>query len=644
MFYDSKMLRIRLLSYTIAGLLLLHAVGARAAGQSGESLADYSLEQLSDIVVTSVSRQETRLADAPASVYVISGADIRRAGASTLPEALRLAPVLQVARIDAHTYAIGARGFNSTLANKLLVLIDGRNVYSPLFSGVFWDMQDVVISDIDRIEVITGPGATIWGANAVNGVINIITRAARDTQGGQLVARGSDAGRSASLRYGARLAGGGYYRAYAKTTSLADTEDEDASAWGGAWHRAQAGFRADWEDEARTLTVSGDAYQGKLDELRGGHTDIGGANLLARLTTRLADGGGLRLQGYLDHTARTRQGLGAQRLDTVDLEAQLDTPLGERHALAWGGGYRTSLDRISSGPVLQFVPAERNLRWANLFVQDEVALTDTLRATAGIKLEHNVYTGVEKLPSLRLAWNPGRDRLVWTALSRTVRAPARIDRELLVANGNPALGAPAWLVEGGPGFRSETAQVFEIGYRAQPGATLSYSATAFYSDYDRLRTLEPRPGQGALFENLGRGIARGIEVWGSWMALPGWRLAGGGVVQRIDTGVQAGSMDASGRAGLATNDPRSYFSLRSSHDLAAGWQADLALRFVGSLPQPAVPAYHELDARLAWQARPDLELALAGRNLLHPSHAEFGETGMRQKFERTLMLSASLRF
>jgi iron complex outermembrane receptor protein len=633
-----------LLSLTIAGLVLLHAAHARAAGQVGESLADYSLEQLSDIVVTSVSRQETRLADAPDSIYVISGADIRRAGATTLPEALRLAPVLQVARSDAHTYAISARGFSSTLANKLLVLIDGRSIYSPLFSGVFWDMQDVVMADIERIEVITGPGATIWGANAVNGVINIITRAAADTQGGQLVARGSGAGRSASLRYGGALAGGGHYRAYAKATSLSDTENEDGSAWGGAWHRAQAGFRFDWDGQARALTVSGDAYRGRLDELDGRHTGIEGANLLGRVSQRLAGGAELRLQGYLDHTARDEEGIGTLRLDTADVEAQIDARLGERHNLAWGGGYRYSKDRIRNGPLLQFVPAERDLRWANLFVQDEVTLTSTLRATAGMKLEHNVYTGTEKLPSIRLAWNPVDDALVWTALSRTVRAPARIDRELLVARVNPAPGASPYLIDGGPGFRSETADVFEIGYRAQHGATVSYSATVFYSDYDRLRTLEPRPGQGAVFENLGRGTARGIELWGSWKVLPDWRLAAGGVVQRIDTGVRDGSMDTSGRAGLATNDPRSYWRLRSSHDLAPGWQADLSLRFVGSLPQPAVPAYHELDARLAWQARPDLELAMAGRNLLHPSHAEFGAAGMRQKFERTVILSATLRF
>ncbi|MFL6672216.1 MAG: TonB-dependent receptor plug domain-containing protein [Massilia sp.] len=627
-----------------AGLTLLYAGPADAAGQADATLADFSLEQLSDIVVSSVSRQEGRLVDAPASIYVISGADIRRSGAATLPEALRLAPNLQVARADAHTYAISARGFSSTLANKLLVLIDGRSVYSPLFSGVFWDMQDVVMSDIERIEVISGPGATLWGANAVNGVINIITRAARDTQGGQLVARASDHGRSATVRYGGRLSNGAYYRVYGKAMHLSDTVNEDGGALGSGLDRTQTGFRLDWDGPAQALTLSGDAYAGRSDDMAAGATAIEGANLLGRATMRLENGSEVGLLAWFDHSRRDQPGVGAQDLDTLDLEAQQALRLGGRHSLVWGGGYRYSLDRVTNGAVLQFTPATRNLRWANLFAQDEIALTDSVRATAGVKLEHNVYTGLETLPSVRLAWSPDSTHLVWAAASRTVRAPSRIDRDLLVANPRPEPGAPRYLVDGGADFRSETAQVLELGYRAQSDAALSYSATLFYSDYDRLRTLEPRVGQGSVFENLGRGIARGVEAWVSWRPLRSWRLSGGGVVQRISTGVMAGSRDASGSAGLATNDPHSYFSLRSSHDLARNVQADVALRYVGSLPQPQVPAYHELDARVAWQAWPALELALAGRNLLHRAHVEFGQPGMRQLIERNLMLTASLRF
>jgi iron complex outermembrane receptor protein len=630
-------------NYTVAGLILLHAPAAFAYEQTDGGLADYSLEQLSDIVVTSVSRQETRLAQAPASIYVISAADIARSGVVSLPEALRLAPNLQVARRDGSNYAITARGFSSTLSNKLLVLIDGRSIYSPLFSGVFWDSHDLVMSDVERIEVISGPGATIWGANAVNGVINIITRSARDTQGALLVARAGQPGHSGTLRYGGQLASGAWYRAYAKLTRIGDTQNETGDAESTAWRRATAGFRLDWNGAGRSLTLSGDAYDGQLGQTSGGDMRIQGANLLGRVQARLPGGSELRLQAYADHTRRDRDGLGSQHLDTFDLEAQHSVRLGERHNLAWGGGYRYSYDRIRNGPLLKFTPAERDLRWANLFAQDEIALSGTLRATAGVKLEHNVYTGVEVLPSLRLAWNLRPESLLWVGVSRTVRAPARIDRELMVARRSGEMGTP-WVVAGGPDFASEVARVLELGYRVQPAAGLSFSATAFYSDYDRLRTLEPGSGQGAVFDNLGQGLARGVELWGSWQPLRSWSLAGGAVLQDISTGLKAGSLDTSGSAGLATNDPRTYWSLRSSHDLTGTLRADLALRHVGSLPQPQVPAYSELDARLAWQARPELELALSGRNLLHSEHAEFGPPGARQVFGRAVLLSAKVRF
>ncbi|WP_167759864.1 TonB-dependent receptor plug domain-containing protein [Massilia horti] len=627
---------------TLSALLLAH-VQVCGAEQSAPSLADYSLEQLSEIVVTSVSRQETRLGAAPASIYVISGADIQRSGAATLPEALRLAPNLQVARANAHSYAISARGFSSTLANKLLVLIDGRSVYSPLFSGVFWDMQDVVMSDIERIEVISGPGATIWGANAVNGVINVITKSARDTQGGRAMARGSEHGRSASVRYGGRLENGVWYRVYGQGIELGDTENEGRDIRGSGWHRTQTGFRFDWDGEGKVASIGGDAYTGRLADSPGPIV-IAGANLNASFTRTLQDGSDMRLQAYLDQFQRDQAGVAVQHLYTFDVEAQFGGRIGSRHRLAWGGGYRHSTDRISNGPALQFIPATRNLRWANLFAQDEIALSDTLRATAGVKFEHNIYTGVEALPSVRLAWAPDSARLLWAAASRTVRAPSRIDRDMYIANHGELPGVGPYLIVANPNFVSETANVLELGYRAQKG-TLSYSATAFYSKYARLRTLELPPGQPALFGNLGRGVARGVELWAGWQPLPSWRLSGGGVIQRVDTGAEPGSMDVSGLVGLAPgNDPRRYWSLRSSHDLAHNLQADFSLRYVGSLPQPQVPAYHELDARVAWQVRPNLELAVAGGNLLHHAHAEFGPQGARQLFERFVMFSATLRF
>ncbi|HZV67523.1 MAG TPA: TonB-dependent receptor [Telluria sp.] len=614
---------------------------AAAAQQPDPSLVDFSLEQLSEIVVTSVSRQETRLADAPASIYLISGAEIRRSGATTLPEALRLAPNLQVARSDTRTYAITARGFSSTLENKLLVLIDGRSVYSPLFSGVFWDMQDVVMDDIERIEVISGPGATIWGANAVNGVINIITRAAKDSQGGLLSLGAGEQSRNGSARYGGTLAGG-HYRVYAMADQYGDTFSEAGQRQDTGWHRSQAGFRADWDaSQEQAVTLSGDSYQGMLGQVRGPDIRIGGANLVGRYTRKLDNDADLRLQAYLDHTERDQPNTGAQRLDTLDLEAQQGLRLGD-HQLEWGGGYRHTRDRVQNGPLLRFTPAERILRWSNVFAQDELALRPGLRLTAGLKLEHNIYTGVETLPSLRLAWSPDSSRLVWGAAARTVRAPSRIDRDLYLANPAPSAGAPAYLIAGGPDFESETARVFELGYRSQPAAALSYSATLFYSQYDKLRTLEALP-DGAVFSNMGEGRAYGIETWARWQPARNWRLSAGAVWQDIDTHLKPGSLDASGSAGLATNDPHCYWSLRSAHDLGAHVQADFGLRYVGSLPQPAVPAYYELDARLAWQLWRNMELALVGQNLLHRSHAEFGSAGTRQVFDRALSLQLAVR-
>jgi len=637
------MLKPFLLACVSAALFLPHAASGQAHVPDTLPLEDYSLEQLSDIVVTSVSRQPGRLASAPASVYVISGADIARAGASSLPEALRLAPNLQVALVGGREYAISARGFSSQLANKLLVLVDGRSVYSPLFSGVFWESLSLPLPDVERIEVISGPGGTIWGTNAVNGVINIITRSAADTQGGLVQVNAGTRLAGVTARYGARFDNGAALRAWVKRDHADAPAMEAFAAGTGSTARRQAGFRLDWDEDGDALSVSGDIFQGALrataSETR---IDFSGGNLGARYDTRLGERAELRLQAWFDQSRRDQFGAGRHHLDTVDLEAQLGARVGERHALTWGGGYRQARDRFENGPLLQFAPTGRTLRWMNLFAQDEISLGPQLRATAGVRLEHNDYSGLEALPNLRLAWDAAPGAMLWAAASRTVRAPARFDRDLRLAD--PASSGTRYLIEESPDMDAETANVFELGWRAQPTSALSWSATLFYSDYARLRTLEPRAGLPATFRNLGHGRVRGVEAWGSWQAARGWRLSAGGVWQDIATGVAAESRDVSALAGLTTNDPRSYFSLRSSHDLRPGLSADLMLRRVARLPRPAVPGYHELDARIAWQARPDLELALAGRNLLHARHPEFGAAGLRQLAERAVFASATLHF
>jgi iron complex outermembrane receptor protein len=620
----------------VVTLLAAPAAGA-AIPAKNDDIAELSLEELANIQVTSVSKRSESLSDAAASIFVITGNDIRRAGATSLPEALRLAPNLQVARVDARNYAVTARGFSSPFENKLLVLVDGRTVYSPLFSGVFWDVQDVVLDDVERIEVISGPGATLWGANAVNGVINIITKSSAATQGALLATTlGKDA-RDGAVRYGGRV-GAGHYRAYAKHAENDDTHTATGATSQTGWHRDQAGFRTDWGNTAQGVTVQGDVYEARLRQANTRNIEVAGANLLGRVARTFADGSSATVQLYWDHTERDQPNAFHERLDTFDLQVQHAVRLNGNHHVVWGGGYRLGHDRVENGPAFGFLPGNLNLRWANLFAQDEIALRDDLRLTAGLKVEDNNYTGVEVLPTLRLAWNPRPASLVWTSLSRAVRAPSRIDRDLYspiqprVVN-----GVPQYAVAGGPGFDSETAKVFELGYRAQPTASLSYSTTLFFSRYDRLRTLEPNPsGPGSVFENLADGLTRGIEAWATWQVADAWRLSGGGVVQRVGTTLQPGSRDLTGTTGLFTSDPTHYWQVRSAYDIGTGQEVDVTLRHVGALPRPGVPAYTAVDARWGWRIRPGVELSVIGQNLFDPHHAEFGSPATRSEYGRAL--------
>jgi len=617
---------------------LLAAPGAMAAVPAQpDDIAELSLEELANIKVTSVSRRAESLSDAAASIFVITGNDIRRSGAQSLPEALRLAPNLQVARVDARNYAVTARGYASPFENKLLVLIDGRTVYSPLFSGVYWDVQDVVLDDVERIEVISGPGATLWGANAVNGVINIITKPAAATQGALLATTVGKGARDGAVRYGGALSADSHYRAYAKHAENDDTHTAAGATVPMGWHRDQAGFRADWD---KGLTVQGDVYDGRLRQAGTRDIRVAGANLLGRASRTFADGSSASVQLYWDHTERDQPLAFHERLDTFDLQLQHAVRVGDAHHVVWGGGYRLGHDRVENGAAFGFLPGTLNLHWANLFAQDEIALADAVRVTAGLKLEDNNYTGVEVLPTLRLAWNPHPAALAWTSLSRAVRAPSRIDRDFYSPTQPPVVGGvPQYGVAGGPRFVAETANVFELGYRAQPLAALSYSATLFATRYDRLRTLEPNPsGPGSVFENLADGATRGIEAWANWQVMESWRLSGGGVVQHVGTSLHPDSRDRTGTTGLFTNDPSHYWSLRSAHDLGRGHEVDVMLRRVGALARPAVPPYTAVDLRYGWRVRPGLELSVIGQNLLDPGHAEFGNPATRSEYERALAL------
>jgi iron complex outermembrane receptor protein len=604
--------------------MLAAAIPAHAALSGMADLTELSLEELANIRVTSVSKKPESLADAPASIFVITGNDIRRSGSTTLPEALRLAPNLQVARVDARNYAITARGFNSPFANKLLVLIDGRTVYSPLFSGVFWDAQDVVLEDVERIEVISGPGATLWGANAVNGVINVITKAAADTQGGLAAVGAGNNEKHGAFRYGGALDNGGHYRVYGKYADNDDTERADGVPVLTGWRREQAGFRTDWGNSNKSITLQGDAYNGSLHQQGTRDIGIAGANLVGRMDTRLEGGSNLSFQAYWDFTERNQPNAFIEHLHTVDAQLQHSLTMAEVHNIVWGAGYRFAMDRVQNDTTFAFLPEDLNMYWGNVFVQDEIVLRENLRLTAGAKVESNNYTGVEFLPTLRLAWKPEPHNMIWTSASRSVRAPSRSDRDLFAGS-----------LLGGPDFRSEIANVAELGYRAQPTSTISWSVTAFYSRYDELRTLElNRDGSGAVFSNGAEGSSRGIESWGSWQALPAWRLSAGFVAQRVSTTLKPGRMDLTGSTGLATSDPSNYWSLRSSYDIAQGKELDVTLRHSGKLRGPEVPAYTTMDVRYGWKIRRDLELSVVGQNLLDSSHPEFGAAPTRSEYDR----------
>ena len=612
-----------------AALLAWSAVAWAETRLAARDLADLSLEQLANIVVSSVSRRDEPLTRAAASVYVISGEDIRRSAATSLPEALRLAPNLDVARADANQYAISARGFNNVLANRMLVLIDGRTVYTPLFSGTFWEAQDLMLEDIERIEVISGPGAALWGANAVNGVINVITRAAADTRGELLSAQAGTAQKDGAARYGGRL-GDARYRVYGKGVRRDHTSMANGNPVADAAEHAQAGFRADLGGPRDRLTVQGDAYAG---EISGQGREFAGLNLLGRWSRELGSGAELAMQAYFDRTSRHHTAPAAgfvEHLDTYDFELQHALAPAGGHRVLWGFGLRHHRDEVKNSLVIRFLPPNRTLDRNHVFVQDEIALRGDLDLTLGAKVESNSYTGAEVLPSARLGWRPSAEQLVWAALSRAVRAPSRVDRELF---------SPGVLA-GGAGFVSEVSKVFELGYRGQPTPRLSYSVTGFYHDHDKLRSIAPSPAD-PVIANDREGHTRGIEGWGSWRAAQWWRFSAGFVRLKHHLRDRPGAVNLLAPAS-EQNDPRGWVKLRASFDLSAKSELDVMLRHVGSRPDPGVPAYTAVDLRYGWRPARGVELSAAVQNLFDRRHPEWGAAANRAELERAAFLRLRL--
>ena len=609
-----------------------------------------NLQELMNQDVTSVSRQPQPYGQAPAAIDVITSDEIERSGASSIPEALRLADNLDVAQKNSHDWAISARGFNTDLADKLLVMMDGRTVYTPLFGGVYWDQQDYLLADIDRIEVISGPGGTLWGANAVNGVINIVSKDAKDTQGLYVEGGGgSELQDFGGVRYGGVLASNIYYRVYGKYFDRNDevfTNGDDASD---SWRMGQTGFRMDDEASADNhLTAQGDFYLGDENVPTGGDGRTAGGNVLGRWSHTFSDDSDMSLQMYYDQTHLTvpvpatptvdePAGVLTDDLDTYDLDFQHRFHLGEYNNITWGLGYRFTHEEDKAAPALFFAPSTLDQNLYSGFVQDEIELIKNVFFTAGSKIEHNDYTGFEWEPSARLQWNITSNQMVWGAISRAVSTPTRVDVDERAPIAFPlsAFFGPT-LLTGNPNFESETLIAYELGYRAQLGQKVSTSLSAYFNDYNHIRSAFNNPPSPPalvgtfpiMYENNLKGETWGFELSADYQVLDWWRLHGGYNFLQENIYVRRGSQDINNGFN-ETADPENQVFLRSSMDLPYNTQLDLDGRWIDQLTVntgsalATVPSYFELDARLAWQPNKHWEFSIVGQNLLHDRHVEY---------------------
>lgn len=629
--------------------------------QSVESFLELPLADLLSVEVTSVAKKRQRLSDAATAISVITKDDIRRTGVDSIPEALRMVAGLQVASIDANKWTVSARGFSGIWSNKLLVLMDGRSLYTPLFGGVYWDVQDTIIEDIERIEVIRGPGATLWGSNAVNGVINIITKPAGSSQGGLAVGGFGDEQRfSSSLRYGGRLGQSAHYRIYGKSNRrdngqlLLGLPAEDAS------EMKRVGFRIDWpSDVGDALTLQGEMYRGSNDWLTSIQSistpmvtmvteqeDLNGWHLQGQWQKSLADDEYISLQAYLDHTERNPVFLKEIR-DTLDFEFQHRFSVNEAHEIIWGLGYRESRDEIRGSFGVTVVPELMRTPVYSGFLQDEIALVpDRFLLTLGTKVEHNEYTGFEHQPSVRLLWAPDQRQSLWASLSKAVRTPSRFERSgriqtPIIPQIEPVSPGMAMGVFGNEHFDSERVFAHEMGYRLQSSEQLSWDVALFYNDYDNLRgestgsplclpSATPPPctlpdylvNPYIELDNSLDGESMGLELTTRWQPTEWWRLQGSYSYLKVTLhSITGGRTEVVGEG----SSPQHQWSLRSSMELGQATQVNLWMRYVDELPALEVEQYFTLDARLSWRPLNNLELSLVGKNLLDSSHLEYRE-------------------
>lgn len=668
-----------LLAGAAASAVLTGAAHAAAPSGPEDDFTGFSLEDLMAVEVTTASKRAERASDAAAAVFVLTRDDISRSGAVTVADALRLVPGVNVAQINANSWAVTVRGFNSRFSNKLLVMIDGRSVYTPLFSGVLWDQQSVVLEDVERIEVVRGPGGTLWGANAVNGVINIITRSSRDTQGVLVKATGGDEYQAEALiRVGGAIGETGAFRLYGKLEQF----DENKTAAGvdanDDWRNFRGGFRTDFDLSARdTLTITGEVSVIDAGEtldvplltppfVERQDADINrlGAHILTQWTRDLGDGSELFLQGFIDYSD-IEIPQGEEKRLTLDIAAQHSRPLGERHDLLWGVGFRNISDEITNGDFVAFADTERSDQIFSGFVQDTYKAAETLDLILGAKFEHNDYTGFEIQPSARFVWRAQESVTVWGAVSRAVRTPSRAEDDIQAiasvippgAPGNPSPLPLALQFTGDRSIDSETLIAYELGARFRVSEAVSVDVTGFYNKYADLRgsrigapvvTLAPTPRAvlPLTVDELVDADTQGVEAVLDWQVAPNWRLQATYAYLGIDGDAPVFPDVLASAPGGA--DPSHTANLRSLVDVTKNLKVDAAVRFVDDLEGFNIQSYVALDMRAAWRLNDQIEVAVTGRNLTQGEHFEFGTdpsfSTVPTSVERSVFASLSAKF
>lgn len=641
----------------VLGPLVIWALGFTCAvageavgepeGTAAGDLTQLSLEDLMSIEVTSVSKRAEPQRLAPAAVYVLTAEDIRRSGATTVPEVLRTVPGLHVARLNANSWSVSVRGFSGQYANKLLVLVDGRSVYTPLFSGVFWESLDVMLEDIERIEVIRGPGGTLWGANAVNGVINIITKKASETTGGVLtLGGGTEDEIFGRIRYGGPLGDLGFYRFYLGYSNHDEAEFRSGKNANDAWDSTFGGFRIDLTpDDLDTVTIEGRAsgndtsetldsltrtfpYSQRID----GSEDLARRSLVARWNRNLANDSRFQLRAYYDYFESDATSI-LQREHTVDLDFQYEFEAGERHRIVWGTGFRYVSDDIRGTNLLSLDPDERDLKIFSAYLQDEIdVIQDTLSLTLGTKLEHNSYSGLEIQPNARLTWTPADRHTVWLAASRAVRSPSRAELDVRLESITTRRLVVA--LYGDNDFESEDVFALEAGYRVQLHETAALDLAVFHNQYDDLRTAEfrrpfieidPLPvhiANPVVADNNMSGTTYGFEAALDWRPKEWWRVRTGYSYLEMDLSPNPDTIDILSGA-VEDESPEQQFFMHHSFELPRNVEIDTTFRYVDTIPALGVDDYLTMDIRLAWLPRENLEFSLVGRNLLEDSHLEY---------------------